>query len=168
MKAREFLWTYWNLLKEANDTKMSLMDYFSENYGLTQLQLLVVGKIDSLDDTSIRSIARSLHRDHGNISKICTVLERKCYVYRERSVTDSPIVHVYFTEQGEKYIDEFSSIVAPLYDKLGDHLTDGDLRFLLKSMEIIESLFNQSEKVRNIQDEQRLARKEEQRLAKLK
>lgn len=37
MKAREFLWTYWNLLKEANDTKMSLMDYFSENYGLTQL-----------------------------------------------------------------------------------------------------------------------------------
>ncbi|CAC9932752.1 transcriptional regulator, MarR family [Aedoeadaptatus coxii] len=168
MKAREFLWTYWNLLKEANDTKMSLMDYFSENYGLTQLQLLVLGKIDSLDDTSIRSIARSLHRDHGNISKICTVLERKGYVYRERSVTDSRIVHVYLTEQGEKYIDEFSSIVAPLYDKLGDHLTDGDLRFLLKSMEIIESLFNQSEKVRNIQDEQRLARKEEQRLAKLK
>lgn len=168
MKAREFLWTYWNLLKEANDTKMSLMDYFSENYGLTQLQLLVLGKIDSLDDTSIRSIARSLHRDHGNTSKICTVLERKGYVYRERSVTDSRIVHVYLTEQGEKYIDEFSSIVAPLYDKLGDHLTDGDLRFLLKSMEIIESLFNQSEKVRNIQDEQRLARKEEQRLAKLK
>lgn len=168
MKAREFLWTYWNLLKEANDTKMSLMDYFSENYGLTQLQLLVLGKIDSLDDTSIRSIARSLHRDHGNISKICTVLERKGYVHRERSVTDSRIVHVYLTEQGEKYIDEFSSIVAPLYDKLGDHLTDGDLRFLLKSMEIIESLFNQSEKVRNIQDEQRLARKEEQRLAKLK
>ena len=67
MEAREFLWTYWNLLKEACDTKSSLTEYFSKNYMLTQLQLLVLGKIDSLEDTSIRSIARSLHRDHGNI-----------------------------------------------------------------------------------------------------
>nr|WP_296154680.1 MarR family transcriptional regulator [uncultured Peptoniphilus sp.] len=166
MEAREFLWTYWNLLKEACDTKSSLTEYFSKNYMLTQLQLLVLGKIDSLEDTSIRSIARSLHRDHGNISKVCTVLEEKGYVYRKRSVTDSRVVNIYLTEQGENYIEEFSSIVAPLYNKLGNYLTDGDLQFLLKSMETIDSLFNESEKVREIQNEQRLARKEEQRLLK--
>lgn len=166
MEAREFLWTYWNLLKEACDTKSSLTEYFSKNYTLTQLQLLVLGKIDSLEDTSIRSIARSLHRDHGNISKVCTVLEEKGYVYRKRSVTDSRVVNIYLTEQGENYIEEFSSIVAPLYNKLGNYLTDGDLQFLLKSMETIDSLFNESEKVREIQNEQRLARKEEQRLLK--
>ena len=165
MEAREFLWTYWNLLKEACDTKSSLTEYFSKNYMLTQLQLLVLGKIDSLEDTSIRSIARSLHRDHGNISKVCTVLEEKGYVYRKRSVTDSRVVNIYLTEQGENYIEEFSSIVAPLYNKLGNYLTDGDLQFLLKSMETIDSLFNESEKVREIQNEQRLARKEEQRLS---
>lgn len=166
MEAREFLWTYWNLLKEACDTKSSLTEYFSKNYMLTQLQLLVLGKIDSLEDTSIRSIARSLHRDHGNISKVCTVLEEKGYVYRKRSVTDSRVVNIYLTEQGENYIEEFSSIVAPLYNKLENYLTDGDLQFLLKSMETIDSLFNESEKVREIQNEQRLARKEEQRLLK--
>ena len=166
MEVREFLWTYWNLLKEACDTKSSLTEYFSKNYMLTQLQLLVLGKIDSLEDTSIRSIARSLHRDHGNISKVCTVLEEKGYVYRKRSVTDSRVVNIYLTEQGENYIEEFSSIVAPLYNKLGNYLTDGDLQFLLKSMETIDSLFNESEKVREIQNEQRLARKEEQRLLK--
>lgn len=166
MEAREFLWTYWNLLKEACDTKSSLTEYFSKNYMLTQLQLLVLGKIDSLEDTSIRSIARSLHRDHGNISKVCTVLEEKGYVYRKRSVTDSRVVNIYLTEQGENYIEEFSSIVAPLYNKLGNYLTDGDLQFLLKSMETIDSLFNEPEKVREIQNEQRLARKEEQRLLK--
>lgn len=166
MEAREFLWTYWNLLKEAYDTKSSLTDYFSKNYKLTQLQLLVLGKIDSLKETSIRSIARSLHRDHGNISKVCTVLEQKGYVYRKRSITDSRVVNIYLTKQGEDYIGEVSSIVAPLYNKLGNYLTDGDLQFLLKSMETIDSLFNESEKVKDIQNQQRLARKEEQRLLK--
>ena len=128
MEAREFLWTYWNLLKEACDTKSSLTEYFSKNYMLTQLQLLVLGKIDSLEDTSIRSIARSLHRDHGNISKVCTVLEEKGYVYRKRSVTDSRVVNIYLTEQGENYIEEFSSIVAPLYNKLGNYLKNGGLQ----------------------------------------
>lgn len=159
MEAREFLWTYWNLLKEACDTKNSLFEYFSKNYTLTQLQFLVLGQIASLDDTSIRSIASSLHRDHGNISKICTVLEEKGFVYRERSKDDCRIVNVYLTECGKEYIDEFNSIVAPLYDKLGDYLTDGDLRFLLKSMETVDGLFNESEKVIHIREEQRMMRK---------
>lgn len=159
MEAREFLWTYWNLLKEACDTKSSLTDYFSDHYALTQLQFIVLGRIDSLEDTSIRSIARSLHRDHGNISKICTVLENKGFVYRRRSDNDSRIVNIYLTEKGKEYIEEFSSIVAPLYEKLGDYMTDGDLRFLLKSMEAIDSLFNESDKVKKIQEEQRLARR---------
>lgn len=81
-------------------------------------------------------------------------------------MTDSRVVNIYLTKQGEDYIGEVSSIMAPLYNKLGNYLTDGDLQFLLKSMETIDSLFNESEKVKEIQDQQRLARKEEQRLLK--
>ena len=85
MESREFLWSYWNLIKDASDTKIALTDYFSKTYELTQLQFLVMGQVDALEDTSIRSIAKSLRRDHGNISKICTVLEEKGFVYRKRS-----------------------------------------------------------------------------------
>lgn len=150
MESREFLWSYWNLIKDASDTKIALTDYFSKTYELTQLQFLVMGQVDALEDTSIRSIAKSLRRDHGNISKICTVLEEKGFVYRKRSEADSRIVNIYLTKQGEDYIGEFRAVVAPFIDKLGDYLTDGDLRFLLKSMENINKLLNESEDVKAI------------------
>ncbi len=150
MESREFLWSYWNLIKDASDTKIALTEFFSKSYELTQLQVLVMGQVDSLEDTSIRSIAKSLHRDHGNISKICTVLEEKGFVYRERSDVDSRIVNIKLTEQGQAYVGEFRSIVAPLIEKLGDYLTDGDLRFILKSMENVNKLINESEDVKAI------------------
>lgn len=150
MESREFLWSYWNLIKDASDTKIALMEFFSKSYELTQLQVLVMGQVDSLEDTSIRSIAKSLHRDHGNISKICTVLEEKGFVYRERSDVDSRIVNIKLTEQGQAYVGEFRSIVAPFIEKLGDYLTDGDLRFILKSMENVNKLINESEDVKAI------------------
>lgn len=153
------MWTYWRLIKEACDTRSALTDYFSARYSLTQLQFLVLGQIDALEDTSIRSIARSLHRDHGNISKICTVLEEKGFVYRERSTEDSRIVYVFLTEKGDGYVEEFRSMLAPLYDKLGEYLTDGDLRFLLKSMETVDELFNESDRLREVRDEQRRRRR---------
>lgn len=150
MESREFLWSYWNLIKDASDTKIALTEFFSKSYELTQLQVLVMGQVDSLEDTSIRSIAKSLHRDHGNISKICTVLEEKGFVYRERSDVDSRIVNIKLTEQGQAYVGEFRSIVAPFIEKLGDYLTDGDLRFILKSMENVNKLINESEDVKAI------------------
>lgn len=150
MESREFLWSYWNLIKDASDTKIALTEFFSKSYELTQLQVLVMGQVDSLEDTSIRSIAKSLHRDHGNISKICTVLEEKGFVYRERSDVDSRIVNIKLTEQGQSYVGEFRSIVAPFIEKLGDYLTDGDLRFILKSMENVNKLINESEDVKAI------------------
>lgn len=150
MESREFLWSYWNLIKDASDTKIALTEFFSKSYELTQLQVLVMGQVDSLEDTSIRSIAKSLHRDHGNISKICTVLEEKGFVYRERSDVDSRIVNIKLTEQGQAYVGEFRSIVAPFIEKLGDYLTDGDLRFILKSMENLNKLINESEDVKAI------------------
>lgn len=150
MESREFLWSYWNLIKDASDTKIALMEFFSKSYELTQLQVLVMGQVDSLEDTSIRSIAKSLYRDHGNISKICTVLEEKGFVYRERSDVDSRIVNIKLTEQGQAYVGEFRSIVAPFIEKLGDYLTDGDLRFILKSMENVNKLINESEDVKAI------------------
>lgn len=150
MESREFLWSYWNLIKDASDTKIALTEFFSKSYELTQLQVLVMGQVDSLEDTSIRSIAKSLHRDHGNISKICTVLEEKGFVYRERSDVDSRIVNIKLTEQGRAYVGEFRSIVAPFIEKLGDYLTDGDLRFILKSMENVNKLINESEDVKAI------------------
>lgn len=150
MESREFLWSYWNLIKDASDTKIALTEFFSKSYELTQLQVLVMGQVDSLEDTSIRSIAKSLHRDHGNISKICTVLEEKGFIYRERSDVDSRIVNIKLTEQGQAYVGEFRSIVAPFIEKLGDYLTDGDLRFILKSMENVNKLINESEDVKAI------------------
>lgn len=150
MESREFLWSYWNLIKDASDTKIALMEFFSKSYELTQLQVLVMGQVDSLEDTSIRSIAKSLYRDHGNISKICTVLEEKGFVYRERSDVDSRIVNIKLTEQGQAYVGEFRSIVAPFIEKLGDYLTNGDLRFILKSMENVNKLINESEDVKAI------------------
>ncbi|MDD7363073.1 MAG: MarR family winged helix-turn-helix transcriptional regulator [Peptoniphilus sp.] len=161
MEAREFLWTYWNLLKDACDTKNALFEYFSRHYGLTQLQFLVLGQIEALEDTSIRAIAHSLHRDHGNISKICTVLENKGFVYRKRSEKDSRIVNMYLTEKGKDYVEDFSNIVAPLYDKLGDYLTDGDLRFFLWSLKTVDSLFNESEKLQEFWEQQRKLKKKE-------
>ncbi len=106
--------------------------------------------MDSLEDTSIRSIAKSLKRDHGNISKICTVLEEKGFVYRKRSDGDSRIVNIRLTKQGEDYVDEFRTIVAPFMNKLSDYLTDGDMRFFLRSMENINKLLDESEDVKAI------------------
>lgn len=50
MESREFLWSYWNLIKDASDTKIALMEFFSKSYELTQLQVLVMGQVDSLED----------------------------------------------------------------------------------------------------------------------
>ncbi|WP_068456146.1 MarR family winged helix-turn-helix transcriptional regulator [Aedoeadaptatus pacaensis] len=150
MESREFLWAYWGLVKEACETKNDLMEYFSKTYELTQLQVLVMGQVDSLEDTSIRSIARSLRRDHGNISKICTLLEEKGFVYRQRSETDSRIVNIYLTEIGKEYVEEFRGVVSPYFEKVGEYLSDGDLRFILKSMANVEKLLNESDDVKEI------------------
>ena len=150
MESREFLWAYWGLVKEACETKNDLMEYFAKSYELTQLQVLVMGQVDSLEDTSIRSIARSLHRDHGNISKICTLLEEKGFVYRQRSETDSRIVNINLTEMGKKYVEGIRTIMAPYFEKVGEYLSDGDLRFILKSMANVEKLLNESDDVKEI------------------
>lgn len=155
MESREFLWSYWNLVKEASETKNALMEYFSKTYELTQLQVLVMGQVDSLEDTSIRSIARSLHRDHGNISKICTLLEEKGFVYRKRSETDSRIVNINLTDSGRAYVEEFRGVVAPYFEKVGEYLTDGDLRFILKSMTNVEKLLNESDDVKELRGKKR-------------
>ncbi len=156
MESREFMWAYWRLVKEANETKNALMEYFSKTYKLTQLQVLVMGQVDSLEDTSIRSIAGSLHRDHGNISKICTLLEEKGFVYRQRSETDSRIVNIYLTEMGKEYVEEFRVVVAPYFEKVGEYLSDGDLRFILKSLANVERLLNESDDVKKIRGKKKI------------
>lgn len=78
------------------------------------------------------------------------MLEEKGFVYRERSDVDSRIVNIKLTEQGQAYVGEFRSIVAPFIEKLGDYLTNGDLRFILKSMENVNKLINESEDVKAI------------------
>ena len=74
----------------------------------------------------------------------------KARAWLKKYDADSRIVNIYLTKQGEDYIGEFRAVVAPFIDKLGDYLTDGDMRFLLKSMENINKLLNESEDVKAI------------------
>lgn len=159
MESRDFIWNYWSLLKEANETKDVIQESLGKQYNLTQLQFNVLAKVEAYEDKSISALARSFQKDHGNISKICTVLEEKGYIYREKSAEDNRVVFLYLTDQGRKYREEFNRCVSDSYEKLNKVMTLEEQRQFFETMRFVNDCFSNSE----IAKEQRKALKMQRR-----
>lgn len=147
MESHDFIWTYWKLLKQANDTKSIVHDCLGKKYNLTQLQFNVLIKINTLEDKSISSLARIFQKDHGNISKICTVLEDKGYIYREKSPEDNRVVFLYLTDKGREYMSEFDRCITSSYKELTKEMPIKDQEKFLESMAFVNKCFGDSEAV---------------------
>lgn len=159
MESHDFMWTYWKLLKQANETKSIVHECLGKQFNLTQLQFNVLIKIDTLEDKSISSLARIFQKDHGNISKICTVLEEKGYIYREKSPEDNRVVFLYLTKKGRTYMSEFERCIKKPYEELTKEMSRRDLEKFLDSMVLINKYFTDSEAVKENKEQKREIRR---------
>lgn len=158
MQSHDFIWAYWKLLKQANETKSIVHDCLGKQYNLTQLQFNVLVKIDNLEEKSISALARIFQKDHGNISKICTVLEEKGYIYREKSSEDNRVVYLYLTDQGHEYMEVFDHCITDAYKEMSKNLSVKEQEKFLESMAFINKCFGDSKSVvefRNYRREQK-------------
>lgn len=73
----------------------------SKTAGLTSPQLLILAAVRDLGDVTIGTVARQVRLSQATVTTILDRLEKRGFVYRERSTVDKRKVHAHLTERGE-------------------------------------------------------------------
>ena len=108
--------------------------HLAKTTGLTSPQILLLQTIRAKGEVTIGELAKEMSLSQATVTTILDRLEKRDFVYRERSKQDKRKVHAYLTEQGSEMLKD-----APM--PLQEHFTRqfGDLQDWEQTM-IISSL----------------------------
>jgi len=95
--------------------------HLSKTTGLTAPQILLLHSIRDKGQVTIGELASDVSLSQATVTTILDRLEKKDYIYRERSSTDKRKVHAFLTETG---IEVLKSAPTPLQDHFARQFND--------------------------------------------
>ena len=108
--------------------------HLAKTTGLTAPQILLLQTIRDKGEVTIGELANDVSLSQATVTTILDRLEKRDFIYRERSTTDKRKVHAYLTEKGG---DMLKDAPIPLQEQFAKEF--GDLQDWEKTM-IISSL----------------------------
>jgi MarR family 2-MHQ and catechol resistance regulon transcriptional repressor len=101
---RETARVYIKLLRAAESVSGRVHEDLAES-GLTLSQFGVLEALFNLGSMCQRDLAVKILKSSGNMTLVIDNLEKKGYVYRERSTTDRRFMNIHLTEAGRSFIE---------------------------------------------------------------
>ena len=96
--------TYIKLVRAAEAVSARVHEHLAES-GLTFSQFAVLEALFSLGSMCQRDLGRKILKSSGNMTMVIDNLEKKAFVYRERSTSDRRFMKVHLTESGRAFIE---------------------------------------------------------------
>lgn len=111
-----------------------LMEPLAQSAGLTALQVLVLGAIQSGKASTVGRLSNLLLIGQGNTSTMCKNLERDGFLERRRSTKDERIVELILTEQG---VQAMSQVHAQFecFNPIVEQISDEEMDLMLQGFE---------------------------------
>jgi DNA-binding MarR family transcriptional regulator len=116
--------------------------HLAKTTGLTSPQILLLQTIRSKGNSTIGELANSMSLSQATVTTIIDRLEKRSFVYRERSTTDKRKVHAHLSEEG---IEILKSAPTPLQDSFGRQFADLDeweQSMILSSLQRVAQMMN--------------------------
>lgn len=95
--------------------------HLSKTTGLTAPQILLLHSIRDKGQVTIGELASDVSLSQATVTTILDRLEKKNYIYRERSSTDKRKVHAFLTETG---VEVLKNAPTPLQDHFAKQFND--------------------------------------------
>ncbi len=95
--------------------------YLAKTTGLTAPQILLLQTIRNKGQVTIGELAREISLSQATVTTILDRLEKRNFVYRQRSTEDKRKVHAYLTQTG---METLRSAPTPLQDQFARQFSD--------------------------------------------
>lgn len=138
-----FLSTIRVLTKEIYSKMLSNLVKIYEPYDLTPSQVSVLLKLSDCQREKVSELGNKLNTADSNISAICSRLEKRKLIFRERDENDQRIVYIKLTPQARCLMEK---IEAEKYERLIDvrNINEEDMNIIIKALEKLNELLDYS------------------------
>jgi len=116
--------------------------HLAKTTGLTAPQILLLQAIRNRGQVTIGELANDINLSQATVTTILDRLEKRQFIYRERSKEDKRKVHAYLTDEG---LETLKSAPAPLqehFTKQFDDLQEWEQTMIISSLQRVAQMMD--------------------------
>lgn len=117
---------------------LGLLDNHMLDSAFSLSEIRVLYEMDHMEKCTAKKIAEKLKMDHGYLSRIIKLFERKKLIYRVQSDEDRRWYFLYLTDEGKNLLSDLQKQSDKHINQMISPLTDNKKKELLESMNTIE------------------------------
>ena len=110
--------------------------------GLTTPQILLLQSIRDQGEVSVGELANNISLSQATVTSILDRLEKRGFIYRERSEKDRRKVHTYLTDAGEKNLKNAPKLLQESFIRQFRDLHDWEQTMIISSLERISQMMD--------------------------
>jgi DNA-binding MarR family transcriptional regulator len=114
----------------------------SKTAGLTSPQLLILAAVRDLGDVTIGTVARQVRLSQATVTTILDRLEKRGFVYRERSTVDKRKVHAHLTERGETVLADAPTPLQQSFIERFQALDDWEQSMIMAALQRVADMMD--------------------------
>lgn len=116
--------------------------HLAKTTGLTSPQILLLQAIRDKGEVTIGELASEVSLSQATVTSILDRLEKRAFVYRERSQTDKRKVHAYLTEQAVETLKEAPTPLQEQFTRQFSDLHEWEQTMLISSLQRIAHMMD--------------------------
>ncbi|GLQ32990.1 MarR family winged helix-turn-helix transcriptional regulator [Litoribrevibacter albus] len=109
--------------------------YLSKTTGLTAPQILLLQSIRDKGQVTIGELAAEVSLSQATVTTILDRLEKRNFIYRERSSTDKRKVHAFLTDQGSEVLKDAPTPLQESFAKQFNDLHEWEQTMIIASLQ---------------------------------
>lgn len=116
--------------------------HLAKTTGLTAPQILLLQAIRDKGEVTIGELASEVSLSQATVTSILDRLEKRAFVYRERSQADKRKVHAYLTEQAVETLKEAPTPLQEQFTRQFSDLHEWEQTMLISSLQRIAQMMD--------------------------
>jgi len=116
--------------------------HLSKTTGLTAPQILLLYSIRDKGQVTIGELASDVSLSQATVTTILDRLEKKGFIYRERSSTDKRKVHAFLTETGTEVLKDAPTPLQDHFAKQFNDLQEWEQTMIISSLQRIAQMMD--------------------------
>jgi DNA-binding MarR family transcriptional regulator len=116
--------------------------YLSKTTGLTAPQILLLQSIRDKGQITIGELAAEVSLSQATVTTILDRLEKREFIYRERSSTDKRKVHAFLTESGTEVLQDSPTPLQEHFTKQFNDLQEWEQTMIIASLQRVAHMMD--------------------------
>lgn len=116
--------------------------HLAKTTGLTAPQILLLQSVRNKGEVTIGQLAKDISLSQATVTTILDRLEKRGYVYRQRSERDKRKVHAFLTEQGKEVLENAPTPLQEQFTQRFAKLESWEQAMILASLQRVASMMD--------------------------